>query len=159
MNLYYFDTSALVKLYIAEQGSQWLDQLINQTNSSGEWIATIVFSKAAIIEAAAALARRKREGRITAAQQKMLLELFMKDVETRYKTIAISDRLVFDATDLTQAYPLRGYDAIHLATALQLNHSVRARGVPTITLVAADGVLLQAAAAENLLTENPNQHP
>jgi hypothetical protein len=108
------------------------------------------------VETAAALARRKRERQITESQQTLLLQKFLKDVETRFETITLTETLIFDATELTQNHPLRGYDAIHLATALQFHYSLRAKGYHPLIFSAADNILLKAAAAEGLRTENPN---
>jgi predicted nucleic acid-binding protein len=158
MSSYYFDTSALVKLYVAETGSEWVEHLTSQVTSSGEWTDSILISKLAIVETAAALARRKRERRINDTQQKYLLAKLLRDVNSRYETTTISEMLILHATELTQIHPLRGYDAIQLATALQFNHVLRAKGLQPIIFVAADDILLQAAAAESLNTENPNDH-
>ena len=60
---------------------------------------------------------------------------------------------------LTRQHRLRGYDAVQLATALTLRDSLRKRGITDLTFVSADEDLCQAAAAEGLLTENPNHYP
>lgn len=54
------------------------------------------------------------------------------------------------ARDLIQRHPLRGFDAIHLASALILKSALG----EAITFAAADERLLQAAAAERLLALN-----
>lgn len=59
----------------------------------------------------------------------------------------------------TQNHRLRGYDAIHLATALTVNAALTAANLPPLIFVAADDDLLAAARAEGLATENPNYHP
>ncbi len=46
--------------------------------------------------------------------------------------------------------PLRGYDAVHLAAALDLDRHLRHAGLPAVTFVAADAALCRAAAAEGL---------
>jgi hypothetical protein len=47
---------------------------------------------------------------------------------------------------LIQRHPLRGFDAVHLASALRLKTALGGE----ITFAAADGRLLKAAEAENL---------
>ena len=61
--------------------------------------------------------------------------------------------------DLAQAYGLRGYDAVQLAASLDVNAERRGYGLPPLTLVSADADLNQAATAEGLAIENPNDHP
>jgi len=61
--------------------------------------------------------------------------------------------------DLTHKHPLRGFDAIQLATALILEDDLKRSGLPGITFVCADKNLCNAAKAEGLTTENPNNYP
>lgn len=61
--------------------------------------------------------------------------------------------------DLAQQHGLRGYDATHLAAALAIHDIRRALGLSALLFVSADAAQLQAAAAEGLATDDPNQHP
>jgi len=70
----------------------------------------------------------------------------------------LSDQVVGLAVDLTRRYPLRGYDAVHLATALVLSTALREARLPPLTFVAADETLCQVARGEGLAAENPNEH-
>jgi hypothetical protein len=54
---------------------------------------------------------------------------------------------------------LRGYDAIHLASALTVFRKLKVAGLSSFQIIAADKDLLAAAAAEGLATDNPNNHP
>ena len=56
------------------------------------------------------------------------------------------DEILVAARDLIRRHPLRGFDAIHLASAL----SLRAALGEEITFAAADERLLRAARAEHL---------
>jgi len=60
MATYYFDTSALVKLYVAEPGSGWVDHLVNALGADGRPEHVIALSRIALVEVAAAVARRGR---------------------------------------------------------------------------------------------------
>jgi predicted nucleic acid-binding protein len=157
MDVYYFDTSATVKYYLPELGSSWIIDLVDEIDD-GTWINTIVFSKIAVIEGAAAIAKRQRMGHITDVQRKRLVGLFLKDCADRFQSWDVGDEIVELATELTQRHPLRGYDALHLATTPNLNGVLVKNGLPPLTFVAADNVLCEAAKQENLLVENPNHH-
>ena len=61
--------------------------------------------------------------------------------------------------DLAQGQGLRGYDAVQLAAALDVNAERNRYGLPALTLVSADTDLNHAAAAEGLVVENPNDYP
>jgi predicted nucleic acid-binding protein len=60
---------------------------------------------------------------------------------------------------LAEEHGLRGYDAVHLAAALELQDRRRAMQLPLLTFVSADDDQLRAAAAEGCPKENPNWHP
>jgi hypothetical protein len=61
--------------------------------------------------------------------------------------------------DLAERHGLRGYDAVHLAAAVFVRRDRQAHAPPPITFVSADREQCSAAAAEGLLTDNPNLHP
>ena len=63
-----------------------------------------------------------------------------------YLRVELEDNILLLARDLIQRRPLRGFDAIHLASALRLKIVLGEE----ITFAAADGRLLKAAEAENL---------
>ena len=76
-----------------------------------------------------------------------------------YQIIAVLDSIVDQACDLLERHPLRGYGAMHLATALTAQQSLRAHGLPGLTFLCADDRLLDAATAEGLVADNPTRHP
>ena len=59
---------------------------------------------------------------------------------------------------LAQRYTLRGYDAVHLAAALELQAAQQSLQAPPLTFVSADAEQIQAAQAEGLLVEDPNNY-
>jgi hypothetical protein len=61
--------------------------------------------------------------------------------------------------ELTKEHHLRGYDAVQLATALVLRDFLQRQGITDLIFVSADYDLCRAAAAEGLMTENPNDYP
>lgn len=61
--------------------------------------------------------------------------------------------------DLAERHTLRGYDAVQLATACELNALLVSQQLEQITFICADNALLAAANLEGLLTENPNNYP
>lgn len=63
------------------------------------------------------------------------------------------------AMALAESHGLRGYDAVHLAAALDLQIARAASRLSPITFVSADDEQLQVARAEGLQVENPNAYP
>jgi len=62
------------------------------------------------------------------------------------------------AMTLARRYPLRGYDALHLAAALEIDNVAQGAGLAPLTFLSADGQLLAAATAEGLAVDDPNGH-
>ena len=143
MSDYFFDTSALVKRYLTEMGSQWVHQVIAQTNHR------IYISRLTETEVSAALTRR-----LDAINAVRLLGNFDQDNNRWFTKLAITDTVIDDAVLLARTQRLRGCDSIQLATALEI-----AEDDPLLIFVCSDNDLLLAAAAEGLLIENPELHP
>jgi predicted nucleic acid-binding protein len=157
MSNYYFDTSAVVKLYVSEAGSAWVERIVSQRDESG-FTHTIAFVKIGIVEAAAALTRRQRMGHITLAERNQLYASFMRDAEHRYVTLPVTEDLLVLAAESTQRHLLRGYDAVHLAGALKLKQQLAAAHLPDLAFVSADEMLCDVARAEGLIAENPSTY-
>jgi hypothetical protein len=154
MATFYLDTSALVKYYHTESGSAWLGEQIDARASNGQPLHTIFISEIAIAEAAAAFAILARTQQVEIALRDAMLRDLRRDTVIRYQTVTLTRAYIEAAADLTQRYPLKGYDAIQLASALAVQNTLREFAVALI-FVASDKQLLQAAQAESLLTENP----
>ena len=148
----YFDSSALVKRYLAEIGSAWVQA---RCNDPARTIVTVDLSR---VEVAAAFAGKLRGRFITQAEYQEVRAKLAADAQKRYQLIPVTSHRVDEAIELTARHRLRGYDAVHLACALRLNRDLIDHQLPPLTLVAADNDLLKAAQAEGLETENPNLH-
>ncbi|MCX7855120.1 MAG: type II toxin-antitoxin system VapC family toxin [Anaerolineae bacterium] len=146
---YYLDSSALVKRYLPERGADWVRRVATS--------ASIAMAEFSIVEVASALARRVRAGDLDSCLCDDLLEVFLQDAEG-YSVLAPNRSTVLLAVDLTRRHPLRAYDALQLATALQLADALRSEGF-SLTFVSADERLCTAAEQEGLPTVNPNRLP
>jgi predicted nucleic acid-binding protein len=107
------DTSALLKLFIAEQGSESMIQ----THASAIGIAVC---RIAWAESMAALAQRTRvEGANQSglAQARSMLEQAWAD----FAIVDVTQALVEQAGVFSEAFALRGYDSVQLAAAHQLH--------------------------------------
>jgi len=149
----YFDSSALVKRYLAEMGSAWVQA---RCNDPARTIATVDLSR---VEVAAAFAAKLRGNFITQAEYQEARTKLAADAQKRYHLIPVTPQRVDEAIELTARHRLRGYDAVHLACALHLNRALLEDDLPPLILIAADEDLLKAAQAEGLETENPNHYP
>lgn len=106
----YLDASALVKRYVAEAGSADVEALIGEAQAIG----TAVISRA---EVAAALARAARVGLVAREAGAKALQAFSADWEHLVR-LQLGEPLAARAAGLAWEHGLRGYDAVHLASAL-----------------------------------------
>lgn len=150
MSIFFTDTSALAKRYVTELGSAWVR---GWTDSRAGNI--IVVSGLAIVETVAALARRHRQGMLTASAFSRLHHDFLLHVDNEYIVVALEQQVLADAADLAVRHALRSLDAIQLASAQEYS---RATGNLPV-FVCADHNLLAAAASEGFPIEDPNAHP
>jgi predicted nucleic acid-binding protein len=132
----YLDTSALIKRYIWESGSEQVRQLFRDN-------VTIITSKIAYAETYAAFARRMREGHLARVRYGQVCRLFELEWPA-YLIVEVRDEVLHLSRDLIKKYPLRGFDALHLASAKSLRQQLKT----PITFGGADQRLLESAKAE-----------
>ena len=135
----YLDTSAWVKLYVREPGSKELRAYTAKAE-------TMAVSAVAYPEARAAFARLKVQGISTEAKHRQRLGQLNLDWENLLR-IELVPAVVRTAGDLAEVYGLRGFDSIHLASALWLKEKT---GTPLYFAVF-DQRLLAAAARAGLV--------
>ena len=103
----YLDTSSLVKLYIAEPGSDAVRQLVDAA-------AVVATSSIAYTETRAALARRRRERALRPSAFTSAKKTFEAEW-SKYFTIEVTSALCREAGEFAERYRLRAYDSVHLA--------------------------------------------
>lgn len=148
MALYYLETSALVKLYVYETGT---DRLLGLTASDAGHRFSIL--SLAQVEFRAAIRGRQRRGEIPDNAADGLFESFRRHSEGKFLIQFVSDSLLDVALALIDNYPLRGYDAMQLAGYLELRSI---SGTEDPTFVCADKVLLSAARNEGCPVLDPS---
>jgi predicted nucleic acid-binding protein len=126
-----------VKLVVAERGTP---EAVDLWASADR----IVSSRLLYPEACSAIARAARSGRLephAAGAARTLVDRLWSDVDR----LGLTDDLAHRAGDVAEAHGLRGGDAVHLASVLEVAD-------PGTVLVAADGALLEAARASGVAT-------
>lgn len=153
MAAFFCDSSAIVKRYIAETGSAWLSATTTPKNNF-VYVARITF-----VEVVSAISRREKGNHILAADADAARLTFEQDHLNEFLKVEISENLIIEAANLAKKYALRGYDAVQLAAAIETQKERDALGLLPLTLLSADTDLNDAATAEGLTVENPNNHP
>ena len=109
----YLDTSSLVKLYVSEDGSQKVRRLVGEAD-------VVATSVVAFAEARSAFARLAREGNLTSENLASVRGAFLRDWESLLK-VRVLKRVYELAGALTEKHVLRGFDALHLASFLEVS--------------------------------------
>jgi predicted nucleic acid-binding protein len=151
---YLLDSSAAVKLYVAERGTRWLIHLASVAQGHELFIVRVT-----AVEIAAVLYRRVRARTLTAVQAATAMAALQHDLSSSYHIIEVSPTLGTEALRIAAQHGLRGYDCVQLAGAT-LAHTARiSAGLSPLIMVSADLELNGAAQTEGLGVEDPNTHP
>lgn len=154
VNIYFLDSSALIKRYVVEIGSPWIKTLTDSQTGNSLLVVRITW-----VEVLSAFARRQREGGITAAEVAALIAKFRSEFNSRYRVIEVDLALVEKAGELIVQYPLRAYDAVQLAAALRVQSVLTSMPETRLIFVSADNRLLDIAQSEGIAFDNPNNYP
>lgn len=165
MAIYFFDSSGLVKRYVAETGTAWTQGLTDPSAGHGIYIAQLTG-----VEVIAAINRRAGSNppSISKADAAKAIAEFRLDYDSQYNALEITDQIIAAAMTLAEKYVLRAYDAVQLAAAVAINSQLVAEtaalGItapirPVLTLISSDTDLNGAAVAEGLTVDDPNNHP
>ena len=154
MPTYFFDSSSLVKRYSKEAGTAWIIDIFKPIPANRVYVVRITF-----VEVISALSRKMRGGQINSSAEIKAVGRFRRAFHGKFRPVEISVNLTEHAARLARKHFLRGYDAIQLAAALEVHRARTSIGLSPLIFVCADDKLNDAAKAEGLTVENPNNYP
>lgn len=153
MAAYFFDSSEIVKRYVAESGTAWVSSLTDVEAGNKIYVCRLTF-----VEVISAIIRRARASELSPTEAIKAIADLRYDFSQEYSSIEMSPTLVESAGELAEQHALRAYDAVQLAAAAEINSEVNSVS-SAITLISADTALNAAAIAEGLAVDDPNTHP
>ncbi len=136
----YLDTSALMKRYFKEPHS-------NELLAKWKEATQIVTSSVAYAETMASLYRKKREVNLSGKIFNRLVKSFQLDWES-FIRVEVNDDLNETIHKVVAKYPLRGFDAIHLVSAIITHERIN----EAFLFVCFDQRLVNSAQMEGLAT-------
>lgn len=137
----YFDSSSIVKWFFDEPFTELARDIKNK--------AKVVFtSLLAFPEVLSAINRACREGRCLKSQMEVVRNEFLR-IWPNFQWIRVNEDLMQQAGELIFKHSLRGFDAVHLASALLLKQE---GGAIDLFFSCFDQNLNRAARKEGLLT-------
>lgn len=134
------DTSTLAKRYVQELGSEELEDLFFSV------VKEVFVSALALAEFAAAIGRKLRNKDMLEKSASKAMREFEKDWGGLFKKIPLTEDLAMSAASLAIQYPLKGADAIHLASAIAVGADL---------FVVSDNMLVSVAEKIGIKTYNP----
>lgn len=148
---YFFDSSALVKLYHPEAGTPAIDQIVNAAGN------LVRISRLTVAELTSAFAIKVRAQSINREDADVFLEQFRKDIATgKLEIFSIGEPEFAMAELLVERYAftlrLRALDALQLAVALELRNQKLVDH-----FVAAGTILCEVAVLEGFSVINPER--
>ena len=139
----YLDSSALVKRYIEEEGSDKVNALLEERSIAAA-------SRLAYPEILGAMARRHKAGDIDTPVFERIKKAFRADWAS-FIVVEMCNEVFQFLDSVIDRHALKGADSIHLSTALWLKRTLKEE----VLFVASDLELLKAARAEKLKILNP----
>ena len=112
----YYDTSAVLPLYLNEPASEAAHDALAQDNGQ------LVTSVLTAVEVRSGLARLEREGMLTAAQAEAVFGKVERDLDRTPRRLELTHEVLAEAVRLFKVHavlPLRTLDALHVATCLR----------------------------------------
>jgi uncharacterized protein len=138
----YFDTSAIIKRYVDEEGRRQVMQLMRRH----QCVASAVLS----VELRSALRRRVTDGSLDARRVPEILKRVAADREF-WALVEVTGEVLQAAERLVAAHPLRTLDAIHVASAELFADRLASS---ELTFVSADARQTAVAAAIGMAAED-----
>ncbi len=147
MSCYFLDSTAFVKLFVQEAGTDQIIRLMEATEDNRKLI-----SAGTPLEVYAALKRRERDGGISAADSEAARSILRVEA-ARMVQQPLNPAVLEAARQLLDRHELRSPDALQLGAAVVAREMFQGMD---ITFVSANQRLLDAARAEHFETLNPN---
>lgn len=144
----------MVKVYVTERGTAWIQSLFDPGFVNQFFIVRIT-----LVEVVATIARQRRSGSLASSEVRRVMFELRRDANRIYQIPDVTPDLIEDAIDVAERLGLRGYDSVQLAAARSVERLRMSAGLPVLTLVSADLELNAAARSEGFQVEDPNNYP
>lgn len=151
MRAHYLDTSAVLKTYRSEEGSENLETLYSLSDSSSKTLITSLYTSIEVASAGRLLVNR---GEMTKASYAKMLKTYAEECRELFWMLSIDDSTVRYGEQMVKRYGLRPGDAIQLSSAVGVKR-LTADLDTGLGFVASDHDLCAAADAEGLFVMDP----
>ena len=148
MPVFYLDTSAIVKRYRNEPGTEVIDRLFGVPQAETRFYTSFLTT----LELTSSILRLVRGGQLGRSVADNVLARFRQDSQGTFRVWPLTDAIVNGAVAVVEQHQLRAADAIHLATAASI---FRLAPESDSVLVSSDRELLEAAMRSGMSVLDP----
>lgn len=148
MAVFYVDTSALVKRYRTELGTEVVEELLGTPRPQDRFFISFL----SIIELTSGVLRLAKGSQLREDTAQEILARFRDDVREAFRVWPLDEDIAVAAVTAAEEHRLRSADSIHLATAQAIASLVSGTRV---VMVSSDQELLDAAEAAGLAPIDP----
>lgn len=147
MKLAYFcDTSAVIKLYHAESGTEYMASIFSNKQNR------LILSELTLVEFESSVSKKVRTGDITQSAKKVAIKNFKKDCQIRFIVKPLDSKIIRSAIDIIERHgdqhAIRTLDALQLGACLMEKKE-------GLHFVCADSRLNKISVLEGLFSINP----
>lgn len=142
----FFDTSALVKRYCDETGTEVVDELIESEET------TVVLTSLSVIESVSAFRRKYNTDDVSREVVNELIASFFREALSEFLLLPMEESLFEDSFELILEDDLRTLDSLQLSAALALTDEIE-----DLTFVCADGDLVTVGEKRALDSLDPTE--
>lgn len=149
MPVIYIETSALVKRYVQEKGTEVMDELF-QLRRPVEFFALSTF---AVLELKSALRRLVKGGMLSQSQYQDSISDFSNDVPSVSIWLPVDNVLIEEASATLEKHALRAGDAMHFAAVLRTKR-IAEDAAQALVVMTSDSDLVDAGKNEGITVIN-----
>ena len=149
MPIFYLDTSAVMKRYRSETGSDVVAELFGKLANSN----ALATSELTVLEMNSALARLLESRQMTQGEYQKTLDRFARDIDLYGLTVMpVHSELVTEAISVVRGYSLRALDALHFTSAMTASELP---GNQNLYMVSADRKIIEVCVRHGIPSLNP----
>jgi uncharacterized protein len=151
MVVYYFDTSAIIKRYRTEIGTDVVDEILKNPLSQDRFYTSFL----TILEVTSGITRLVRGQQLTESIAGEIFSRFRQDIQDHFRILPLDNETVNRAVSVVEKFGLRSADAIHMATAIYVFSAIPES---SHVMVSSDRELLESARSANLTALDPQNN-
>ena len=148
--IYFFDTSALVKRYHQEQGTEFVDHIFKKIDDNK---AEAFISSLTLLELTSAFKRKQKGNMISEKEFYDLMKTAFDEIIGSFTIVPTTEEIINDSIENVLKYALKTLDAVQYQTVKEVEEILGDK----ITVITSDKELLSAFESGGYMVEDPEE--